>query len=84
LPSGRDYRFHSSRIVTINPIGFFYDNGVPRGLVYETLEEFQKFANKTLKTGKVGVRVTFIPVRIDQLEAALNKASGTSSHCPSR
>ena len=63
-------------IVTINPIGFFYDNGVPRGLVYETLEEFQKFANRTLKTGKVGVRVTFIPVRIDQLEAALKQGIG--------
>jgi membrane-bound lytic murein transglycosylase MltF len=63
-------------IVTINPIGFFYDNGVPRGLVYETLEEFQRFANRTLKTGRVGIKVRFIPVRIDQLEAALKQGIG--------
>jgi membrane-bound lytic murein transglycosylase MltF len=68
---------HSIRaIVTINPIGFFYDNGVPRGIVYEALEEFQKFANRTLKTGTVRVKVKFIPVRVDQLEAALKQGIG--------
>jgi membrane-bound lytic murein transglycosylase MltF len=63
-------------IVTINPIGFFYDNGAPKGILYEALEEFQKFANRTLKTGKIGVKVKFVPVRVDQLEAALTQGVG--------
>ena len=33
-------------LVLLNPIRFFYDKGMPRGAVYEALEEFQKFANK--------------------------------------
>ena len=63
-------------IVTINPISFFYDKGVPRGIIYEALEEVQKFANRTLKTGKVGVKVKFIPAHVDQLEAALKQGIG--------
>ena len=31
-------------LVLLNPIGFFYDKGQPRGVMYEALEEFQKFA----------------------------------------
>ena len=38
-------------LVILNPSGFFYDNGRPRGAIYESLEEFQRFANKKLKTG---------------------------------
>ena len=30
-------------LVILNPIGFFYDKGQPRGVNYEALEEFQKF-----------------------------------------
>ena len=50
-------------LVIINPIGFFYDKGQPRGVMYEALEEFQKFANDKLKTGKLKVKVTFLPVQ---------------------
>ena len=28
-------------LVMINPIGFFYDRGVPRGIVYEGLEDMR-------------------------------------------
>jgi ABC-type amino acid transport substrate-binding protein len=49
---------------------------VPRGVIYETLEEFQKFTNKQLNTGTLAVKVTFLPVRLDQLEAALNQGMG--------
>jgi membrane-bound lytic murein transglycosylase MltF len=49
-------------LVLLNPIGFFYDKGMPRGAVYEALEEFQKFVNKKLKTGTLGVKVTYLPV----------------------
>jgi membrane-bound lytic murein transglycosylase MltF len=63
-------------LVLLNPIGFFYDQGLPKGVMYETLEEFQKFANQKLKTGKLDVKVTFLPMRVDQLEAALTGGLG--------
>jgi len=63
-------------LVILNPISFFYDKGHPKGVMYEALEEFQKFANKKLKTGKLQVKVTFIPMRVDQIEAALNEGVG--------
>jgi membrane-bound lytic murein transglycosylase MltF len=63
-------------LVLLNPIGFFYENGHPKGAMYEALEEFQKFTNKKLKTGKVGLQVVFIPVRIDQVEAYLSQGVG--------
>ncbi len=63
-------------LVIINPIGFFYDKGQPRGVMYEALEEFQKFANDKLKTGKLKVKVTFLPVSPDQIEAALHAGLG--------
>jgi membrane-bound lytic murein transglycosylase MltF len=63
-------------LVIMNPIGFFYDKGRPQGVMYESLEEFQKFINKKLKTGKLHVKVTFIPMRPDQLESALVNGVG--------
>ena len=63
-------------LVVLNPISFFYDKGLPRGVMYEALEEFQKFANQKLKTGKLQVKVTFLPMRIDQMEAALTEGMG--------
>ena len=63
-------------LVLINPISFFYSKGLPKGVMYEALEEFQKFANQKLKTGKLDVKVTFLPVRVDQIEAALTEGVG--------
>jgi membrane-bound lytic murein transglycosylase MltF len=63
-------------LVLLSPIGFFYDKGHPQGVMYEALEEFQKFANQKLKTGKLDIKVTFIPMRADQVEAALNEGVG--------
>ncbi len=63
-------------LVLLNPIGFFYDKGHPQGVMYEAMEEFQKFANQKLKSGKLDVKVTFIPMRVDQIEAALNEGVG--------
>jgi len=63
-------------LVLINPIGFFYDEGHPRGVSYEALQEFEKFVNKKLKTGTLKVKVTFLPVRADQVEAALTQGMG--------
>lgn len=63
-------------LVILNPISFFYNKGQPKGVMYEALEEFQKFANQKLKTGKLQVKVTFLPTRIDQLEPALTEGLG--------
>jgi membrane-bound lytic murein transglycosylase MltF len=63
-------------LVILSPIGFFYDKGQPQGVSYEALEEFQKFVNEKLKTGKLQVKVTFLPMRVDQLEAALMEGLG--------
>jgi membrane-bound lytic murein transglycosylase MltF len=63
-------------LLILNPIGFFYDKGQPRGVNYEALEELQKFANQKLKTGKLDVKVTFLPMRVDQIEAALTEGVG--------
>src|ERR1039458_1571137 len=40
-------------LVLLNPIGFFYDNGLPKGVNYEALEEFQKFANQDRKSTRL-------------------------------
>jgi ABC-type amino acid transport substrate-binding protein len=63
-------------LVILSPIGFFYDKGQPRGVMYEALEEFEKLANQKLNTGKLNVKVTFLPMRLDQLEAALTEGVG--------
>ena len=63
-------------LVILSPISFFYDRGQPRGMMYEALDEFQKFANQKLKTGKLQVKVTFLPMRLDQIEAALTEGVG--------
>jgi membrane-bound lytic murein transglycosylase MltF len=63
-------------LVIVNPIGFFYQGGQPHGVSYEALEEFQKFVNGKLKTGKLPVTVDFLPMRPDQLEASLHEGLG--------
>jgi membrane-bound lytic murein transglycosylase MltF len=63
-------------LVVLNPIGFFYDKGMPRGAIYEALEEFQKFVNQKLNSGTMGIKVTYLPVGPAQLEAALTEGMG--------
>jgi len=63
-------------LVIVNPIGFFYVQGRPQGIQYEALEEFQKFVNQKLNTGKLPVKVVFLPMRPDQLEPALTQGLG--------
>jgi membrane-bound lytic murein transglycosylase MltF len=63
-------------LVIVNPIGFFYSGGKPEGIQYEALQEFEKFVNQKLNTGKLPVKVVFLPMRPDQLEAALNQGLG--------
>jgi membrane-bound lytic murein transglycosylase MltF len=63
-------------IVIINPIDFFYLSGRPHGIQYESLQEFEKFINQKLETGSLPIRVIFLPMRPDQLEAALTEGLG--------
>jgi membrane-bound lytic murein transglycosylase MltF len=70
-------RRRNIRVLVIpTPIGFFYNKGIPRGAVYETVEELQKFVNKKLKSGTMGVKITYLPVAPSQLEAALTQGMG--------
>jgi len=64
-------------LVILDPLGFFYDEGLPRGAMYEALRAFQSFINRRLETSPTEqVEVTFLPVRLDQLEAALITGMG--------
>lgn len=63
-------------LVMLNPVAFFYDQGQPHGIMYETMEDFQRFANQKLKLGNPGVKVTFLPVTPAQAEAALTSGMG--------
>ncbi|QNI33373.1 lytic transglycosylase F [Alloacidobacterium dinghuense] len=63
-------------LVIVNPIGFFYQAGRPQGIQYEALQEFEKFINEKENTGKLPVKVVFLPMRPDQLESALTQGLG--------
>jgi membrane-bound lytic murein transglycosylase MltF len=63
-------------LVMLNPIGFFYDQGRPHGVMYEALQELEKYVNQKLKSGTIKVEVSFLPVRPDQVEAALTQGMG--------
>ncbi len=63
-------------LVLYSRSGFFYVDGLPHGIYYETLRSFEQFVNEKLRTGKHRVQVTFIPVRPDKIEAALTQGVG--------
>src|SRR5215469_17357238 len=63
-------------LVIINLIGFFYSNGQPMGVMYEGLRELETFINQRMKSNALKVEVTFIPVRPDQVGAALMQGVG--------
>ena len=56
--------------------GFFYDKGQPHGIYYEAFDEFQRFVNSKYKSGSLKINVTYLPVRIEQLEQALLQGMG--------
>jgi membrane-bound lytic murein transglycosylase MltF len=63
-------------LITINPLYFFYVQGKPAGFTFEAVQELERFINKKYKAGALKVRVKFIPMRPDQLEAALTNGLG--------
>jgi membrane-bound lytic murein transglycosylase MltF len=56
--------------------GFFYDKGHPQGNYYEAFNEFQRFVNNKYKTGSLKINVTYLPVRLEQLQQALLQGMG--------
>jgi membrane-bound lytic murein transglycosylase MltF len=63
-------------LITINPLSFFYVQGRPAGITFETMQELERFLNQRYKTGALKMKVRFIPMRPDQLEAALTQGMG--------
>src|SRR5262245_39960788 len=63
-------------LITVNPISFFYVQGKPAGVTFEAMQEFERYINKKYKTGALKVKVTYIPMRPDQLEPALMQGLG--------
>ena len=62
-------------LVLYSRSGFFYVDGKPEGIFYQAMQYFEQFLNEKLHT-RQHVQVTFIPVRPDQLEKALNEGVG--------
>jgi len=73
---GMTNRHEIRALVVPSRSGFFYDIGHPQGIFYEAMEEFQRYANQKLKTGRLKITVTYIPVRPEQMEDALLKGVG--------
>ena len=63
-------------LVVYSRSGFFYDAGKPEGIYYEALDDFQRFVNQRFRTGALKISVTYIPVRLEQLESALRDGVG--------
>ena len=63
-------------LVVYSRSAFFYDQGWPKGISYEALQEFQQTLNRDFKTGSLPVSVTFLPVGYEQLEQALISGMG--------
>jgi membrane-bound lytic murein transglycosylase MltF len=62
-------------LVLYSRSGFFYINGRPQGIYYEALQAFEQFVNQKLNA-KQHVQVSFIPLRPDEIEAALTSGIG--------
>jgi membrane-bound lytic murein transglycosylase MltF len=74
---GEMVKQHEIRVLVVyGKSSFFYDAGRPEGIFYETFEEFEKFVNQKLNTGRLKVNVTFLPKGLDQLEPALREGEG--------
>lgn len=63
-------------LVLYSRTGFFYVDGRPAGIYYETLRAFEQFVNEKLGTTKQHVQISFIPVRPDKIESALTQGVG--------
>jgi membrane-bound lytic murein transglycosylase MltF len=67
-------------LVLYSRSGFFYVDGRPEGIYYQALQYFDQFVNQKLHTKQL-MQVTYIPVRPDQIEAALKEGVGDLVAC---
>ncbi|HTT20767.1 MAG TPA: transporter substrate-binding domain-containing protein, partial [Candidatus Sulfotelmatobacter sp.] len=67
-------------LVTFNRASFFFDNGRPRGMTYDTLVDFEKFLNRKLHpkdtTGKEKINVVLIPTTFEKAASDLQNGNG--------
>jgi len=63
-------------LVVPNRTGFFIARGETRGLTYDVFSVFEKFINKKHKTGKLPLKIAFIPVSQEAIVDALNSGRG--------
>jgi membrane-bound lytic murein transglycosylase MltF len=63
-------------LVVYNKTNYFIDKGQPRGTSAEAFKLFEDFLNKKYKTGNLKIHVAMIPMRRDELEAALKNGRG--------
>jgi membrane-bound lytic murein transglycosylase MltF len=63
-------------LVVQSKLFYFVDQGQQRGLTYDSLQMFEEYLNKKLKTGNLRVHVIPIPVARDQLFTALAAGHG--------
>jgi len=65
------------RVLVVYSLGqYFLDGADQRGIIYESLREFEKYVNGQLGRGTVKVEVLVIPVRRDELIPALERGLG--------
>jgi Predicted soluble lytic transglycosylase fused to an ABC-type amino acid-binding protein len=55
---------------------YFVDRGAQKGTAYETVQEFERALNRTLRTGALPVECVFIPVARDQIFSRLAEGRG--------
>ena len=63
-------------LVSYNRTYYFYDGAEAKGIVYESMKEFEKFLNQKLNTGRQPVGIIFIPVQRGDLLKALTEGRG--------
>jgi membrane-bound lytic murein transglycosylase MltF len=56
--------------------GYFIDNGVTRGLVYDSFKQFETDLNVKLKTGNLKVLVVLVPTPMEKLAQNLLEGKG--------
>ena len=64
-------------LVSFNKIGFFFDNGRPRGMSYDALMDFQRFVNSKLhRNGKEEIHVILVPTTTARAASDLLNGNG--------
>ena len=63
-------------LVTFSRSNYFLDGPKQMGATYEAGHAFEEFVNKELKTKNLRIHLVFVPVRRDQILAALTEGRG--------